>query len=187
MISKATKLVLHPIFRTGFFLIVTRIKADFTFLNGTSNKGFTSAFNIIDATQSYTFVLPNRSKCSPVSLLKATISVSRSVRYSCTIIIHDEGINLTKLVDFMITLHDLHMIVETTGGYESTINGKLELPNWKFKNMLHSQLISRFHNEKLWCFFYQYSGWLVRRLINKRIGNVPIISWFKVKYKIKLW
>ena len=42
----------------------------------------------------------------------------------------------------MIYFRDLHMNVKTTGGYESTINGKVERSNRILKNMVRAQLIS---------------------------------------------
>ena len=63
----------------------------------------------------------------------------------------------------------------------------MEHPNKTFKNMVRNQLISRGHNDKVWCFWYQHSVWLVRCLINLRIGTAPIIPCLKEKEKIKWW
>ena len=60
-------------------------------------------------------------------------------------------------------------------------------PNRTFKNIIRDQLISHVHDDKLWCFCYQYSVWMVFCLINCLIGTTPTIPCFKVKYKIKLW
>ena len=79
------------------------------------------------------------------------------------------------------------MNVKTTGGYESTINVKVERSNRTLKDMVRAQLISRSHGEKSWCFWYQYSIWMVCRLINQFINTAPIILWLKGKHKIKFW
>ena len=63
----------------------------------------------------------------------------------------------------------------------------MEWPKITFKNMVHAQLISCGHEDKLWCFWYQYIFFIVFHLVNYHICNSPIIPWFKVKYKIKFW
>ena len=50
---------------------------------------------------------------------------------------------------------DYVVIVETTGGYASSIKGKVELTHHTIKNMVHIQLLSRGHHDELWCFCYQ--------------------------------
>ena len=42
------------------------------------------------------------------------------------------------------------MNVKTTGGYESTINGKVERPTRTLKYIVRDQLIGHGHGEKPW-------------------------------------
>lgn len=186
MIAKATRLIRQPTVDMSNVPIGTRIQADFTFFNVESIRGFTSAFNVIESTVSYPFGFPSRSKRPPVSILKYIVSVLRSFGFSVKIIRLDEGGELAKSADFMQTVYDLNMIPEFTGGYASTINGKVERPNRTLKNMVRSQLFARGFPDKFWCFAYQYSIWCLRRLFNRHVGTAPIIPWHKGKYTINL-
>ena len=73
------------------FTIDTRIKADFNFFNVPYIRGFTSAFNLIDAKSSYQYDPSIRSKHPPVSLIKYIVGVFRSASYTYAIICPDKG------------------------------------------------------------------------------------------------
>jgi hypothetical protein len=57
----------------------TRLHMDFTFFNVTSIRKFTSCFTIVDATSSYPWGFPTRSKRPPISTLRWFISVLRTM------------------------------------------------------------------------------------------------------------
>ena len=81
-----------------------------------------------------------------------TLFKKRHDGYNCYIIDLDEGGELDRPDYLMIYFHDLHITIETTQGYESTINGKVEYPNLTIKNMALKQLMSCGNDEKLWYF-----------------------------------
>ena len=86
-------------------------------------------------------------------------------------------------------LDELQIIVETTGGYNSSVNGKVERPHQTIKNMVRVQLISRGHDDELWCLTYQYTIWIIARLYHSRIKTAPIVAWHKhkgISFKIDL-
>ena len=56
----------------------------------------------------------------------------------------------------------MNIIVQTTGGYASSINGKSEGPNKTLANITRSLLTNSINKKELWCFEYQYSIWLSR-------------------------
>ena len=100
----------------------------------------------------------------------------------------DEGGELAQSADFMaLCLDELGIIVETTGGHNSSVNGKVECPHGTIKDMVRVQLLSRGHKDDLWCFCYQYTIWIMARLYNHRVKAAPIVAWYKHKgftYKV---
>ena len=128
MIPRANQLIRHRTFRTEYIPIGICIQSDFNFFNITPIREFTSSFKIIDNTSSYPFGLPTRPKLPPVSLFKYILNILRSNSYTSAVICIDGGGELVRLLDLMIAYHDPHMNVETTRGYASTINEKMDLP-----------------------------------------------------------
>ena len=150
LISKADQLIYNPTIINEDVPIGKFIQAYFNFFNATSIWGFTSAYNGIDATSSYLFGFPTRSKRLTVSLIKYIVCVFRSSFYTCDVVYIYEGVDISISDYSMISCHDIHMTVKLTGGYESTINEKVDRPNKIFKNMVQTQLISCSHNDILW-------------------------------------
>ena len=67
----------------------------------------------------------------------------------------------------------MNIIVQTTGGDTSSINGKSEIPNNTLANIMRALLMKSSHKKELWCFAYQYAIWLSRRTDNRFRGYVP--------------
>ena len=49
---------------------------------------------------------------------------------------------------------DLENVVDTTIGYASSINVKVQSPRQNIKSMVHTQLISCGHIDELWCYLF---------------------------------
>ena len=71
--------------------------------------------------------------------------------------------------------------VDTNGGYASSINGKVECTKKRINNMVRIQLLPRGHSDELWCLCYQYTIWIISRLIKICLGTAPIVAWYKQK------
>ena len=67
----------------------------------------------------------------------------------------------------------MNIIVQTTGGYASSINVKSENPDRKLSNITRDLLLKSIHNKELWCFAYQYAIWLSHQTENRLCGDVP--------------
>ena len=67
----------------------------------------------------------------------------------------------------------MNIIVQTTGGDASSLNGKSESPNKTLANITRSLLLNSIHKKELWCFAYQYTIWISRRTDNRFCGDVP--------------
>ena len=90
----------------------------------------------------------------------------------------------------MNTCHNMNIIVQTTGGYDSYINGKSEIPNKTLSNITRVLLLNSIHKKELWCFSYQYTICLSCQTENTLRGDVPYFLWHGTRpsYKhIKIW
>ena len=84
----------------------------------------------------------------------------------------------------------MNIIVQTTDGYASSLNGKSESPNKTLSNTMRSLLLNSSNKKELWCFAYQYAICLSRRNDNRLRGDVPYFIWHETRplYKhIKIW
>ena len=89
----------------------------------------------------------------------------------------DEDGALARLSHFMKTCHNMNIIVQTTGGDASSLNGKSESTNKTLANITRALLLNSSHKKELWCFAYQYAIWLSRQNDNILRGDVPYFIW----------
>eukprot|EP00978_Attheya_sp_CCMP212_P016076 scaffold41833_cov35-Attheya_sp.AAC.4 len=157
----------------------TRLHMDFTFFNVPSIRKFTSAFTIIDVTSTYPWGFPSRSKRLPISIFQWFISVLQSMGKKPLYIRVDEGGELAKSAEFCRT------IVDTTGGYASNLNEKIETMHGTSKHMTRALLQARSHADDIWCFAFTYSIFIISRTINSRIKMTPHKKWHSIKPSFK--
>ena len=84
----------------------------------------------------------------------------------------------------------MNIIVQTTGGDSSSLNGKSESPNNKLANITRSLLMNSSHKKELWCFAYQYAICLSRQTQNRLCGDIPYFLWHVIRPSythIKVW
>jgi len=163
----------------------TRLHMDFTFFNVPSIRKFTSVFTIIDASSAYPWGFPSRSKRPPISTFQWFISVLRSMGKTPLYIRVDEGGELAKSAEFCRTVVGLNLILETTGGYASNLNGKIETMHGTSKDMTRALLQARSHSDDKWCFAFTYAIFIIRRTINSRIKMTPYEKWHSIKPSFK--
>ena len=75
----------------------------------------------------------------------------------------------------MKTFHTMNIIVQTTGGDASSLNGKGESPNKTLANITRALLLNSSQKKELWCFAYQYDICLSRQTENRLRGGVPYL------------
>ena len=84
----------------------------------------------------------------------------------------------------------MNIIVQTTGGYASSLNGKSESTNNTLDNITRALLMKSSHKKELWCFAYQYAIWISLRTKNIFHGDVPYFLWHGIRPSckhIKIW
>ena len=59
----------------------------------------------------------------------------------------DEDGTLARYSTFMWTCHNMNIILKTTGGYASSLNGNNEIPNKTLDNIKRVILIKSSHNK----------------------------------------
>jgi hypothetical protein len=79
----------------------------------------------------------------------------------------------------------MNLVLETTGGYASKLNGKNESMNGNSKDMIRTFLQARSHSDDKWCFAFCYAIWIIRRVLNQRIKMTPYEKWHSVKPSFK--
>ena len=104
------------------------------------------------ATTSHLFGYPTSSKRPPLQLIKTLIQFYRQNGYKRSIFRVGECGELSRSADFMQLCIYHEVIFETTGGYASLINGKLEHPHQTINNMVCIQLLSCVYSDEPWCF-----------------------------------
>ena len=119
------------------------------------DKKITLALTIVDSTTNHLFSYPIRSKRPPLQLIKTFIQLSHHHEYKSYILWFDEDGEHSISSDSMQLFIDHEVIVETTGGYAFSINGKVECPHQTINNTFHIQLLSRVHIYELWCLCYK--------------------------------
>ena len=68
----------------------------------------------------------------------------------------DEDVALEIYSTFMSTCHNMNIMVQTTGEYEYSLNGKIEIPNNTLDNTTRALLLKSIQKKELFCFVYQY-------------------------------
>ena len=72
----------------------------------------------------YPFGLPSISKRPPLDILKFLVTTLRNQDNKVAFIRVDEDGALSRSSEFMRRFHNMNIIVQTTGGYAYSLNGK---------------------------------------------------------------
>ena len=160
LLTKATKIPRGPTTDASKFAPGFMIQMDFAFFNVESIRGFTSTFVAICSATSYPFGFPSRSKRPPLDILKFLVTTLRNQDKKLAFIRVDEDGELARSLEFIKTHQNTNIIVQTTGGYASSFNGKSESPNNTRDNITRYLLLNSSHKKEIWCFAYQYAIWL---------------------------
>ena len=176
-ISNGPRLPRLPNISTEYFDTGTCLHLDFRLFNKVSCQNFTSLLIIVDTITIHLFVYPTIFKLLPLQLIITFIQFSLHRGYKRSIFRIDEGGKFYRPADFMQVCIDHGVIVDITGSYSSSINGKIELPQQTIKNMVMTQLLSHGHHDDLWRFCYKYTIWIIPRPITRFLGTYPVVYW----------
>ena len=162
LLTKATKIPRGPTTDVSKFAPGFMLQMNFSFLNVESIRGFTSTFVAICSSTSHPFGLPSRSKRPTIDTLKFLVTTLRNQDNKVAFIrVYEDGA-LARSSEFIKTCHNMNIILQNTGGYASSINGKSESPNETLANIARALFLNSSHKKELWCFAYHYAVWLFR-------------------------
>ena len=108
----------------------------FAFFNVESIREFTSTSVDICSATSYPFGFSSRGKRLYFDILKRLVYLLRNQYKKVTFIRVNEYGALARSSRFIKTCHNMNIIVQTTGSYASSLDGKIEIP---IRHLLISQ------------------------------------------------
>ena len=90
----------------------------------------------ICSANSYPFEFLSIKKRPHLDIIKFLVTILRNQGNKVSFIRVDEDVALASYSEFLNTCHVMNSIVQTTGGYASSINGKNKTPNKKLDNII---------------------------------------------------
>ena len=123
------------------------LQMDFVFFNVESIRVFNLTFLYICSSSSHSFEFSSRIKCLPLDIPKFIATTLRNQYKKVSFMQVDEYGALEISYEFMRTCHNMNIIVKTTGGYASSLNGKIEIPNNKLANITIDILLNSSHKK----------------------------------------
>ena len=171
----ATKLPRGPCVDTTELPVGFRWHLDFTFFNKRSIRGFEASLTIVDATSRMTFEFPCRNKRPPIDIIGYFFSLMKRQKFPCIAARVDEGGELAKSEEFnRFMIEELEMVMQTTGGDSSNLNGMAEAPHKLIKKMTRALLMTAGLSDRFWCFAMQYAVFLIVNTLHTATKRIPI-------------
>ena len=154
---------------------------DFAFFNVPSIRGYKSYLSITCHATGYTFTYPTHRKRAPVDIIKWHILALNRQGFIVNAVRFDEGGELARSYEVNQLLISLNVIMETTGGYSSHLNGKDERQHRTHAEAVRSMLYLAGLPESFWCLALAYHTFLQRRWCNYPETVTPYEKWHKNK------
>ena len=114
----------------------------------------------ICSTTSYPFGFPSISKRPLIDILKLIVTKLKNKDKRVSSVQVDKDGALSIYSKFMEKCHNMNTIVQTTGGYESSLNGESEIPNKTLDNTTRALLLNSSDKKEIWFLSYQYVIWI---------------------------
>ena len=94
---------------------------------------------------------------STLDILKCIVTTLRNKYKNVAFIWVDKYGSLSRYYESTKTCHDMNIIIQTTDGYASSLNGIIEIPNKTPANTKSAFILNSIHKKEPWCFPYQYA------------------------------
>ncbi len=157
---------------------------DFSFWGQTSSRGFTSLLSIIDGRDRMLWNFPTASKRPPLSIITYFFSLLAKENIIVkTIRVDEDGAlaNSSEFTDLLIA-HNINM--ETTGGFASFLNGKIERPHRTIAQVVRAMLLNSGLPSTLWCYAAVTQADIYRYTHHSAIDKTPYEAWYGLKPNI---
>ena len=151
---------------------------DFSFWNVTSVRGFSSLLSIIDGSTRMLWNFPTASKRVPLTILEFFFGALKKENISILGIRVDEDGALANNTEFSDFLLARSIPLESTGGYASYLNGKIERPHRTIANMVRAMLLNSGLPSNLWCYAAETAADIYRYTHHSALGHTPYEAWY---------
>ena len=123
------------------------LQMDFSCFYVESIREFTSSFVTVYYATTYPFGLTSRSKRPPLDILKFIVTTLRNQLNKFTFTWFDKDRALSRFSGFTRTCQNTNIIVQTIGGYASSLNGKSDSPIKTLTNITIALLLNSSHKK----------------------------------------
>jgi len=175
---KFTKIPRNPPLPTNMLKPGQMLQLDFAFFNQQSIRGFTSYLSCDCVHTKYSFRFCTRSKRAPIDVIRWIIETLRKQNKTVNYVRFDEGGELARNIEIpkMLT-EEYQIIMQTTGGYASHLNGITERGHRTDADSIRSSLYAAGLSDQYWCFALMHSNFISRRWCRYPDTTTPYEKW----------
>jgi len=160
---------------------------DFSFWNLCSIRGFTSLLSVIDGKDRMLWNFPTTSKHVPLSILDYSFTMLDREGVTIENVRVDEDGALANNSEFSNFLINHKISLQTTGGYASFLNGKVERHHRTIAQMVCSLLLNSGLLSDLWCYAAEAAADIYRYTLHSTLGKTPYEAWYGRKPHLRVW
>jgi len=163
---------------------------DFSFWDTQSHRGFTTMLLIIDAKTRMLWLFCSSSKRAPIQTLEYFFRLLHLDNKPPKTIRVDEDGALARNFEFNKLLLQQTLTLETTGGYASFLNGKVERPNRTIADMTRALYFNAGHSPDKWCYAAETAADIYRFTLHSALGMSPYEAWYHKKpsiHHLRIW
>jgi hypothetical protein len=159
---------------------------DFAFWDVVSHRGFTAMLTIIDANTRTLWLFCTSSKKPPIHIVRWFFTKLRREQRTLATVRVDEDGSLARSSLFCAFIRDEAKLgLDTTVGYASYLNGKVERPNRTVANKVHCVLLNSDRPLSHWCYAVEASANIYRCTHHSAIHMTPHEAWYGVSPSAK--
>jgi hypothetical protein len=127
------------------------------------------------------WAFPTASKGAPIDILDYFFCLLEKENVViCSVRVDEDGA-LANSSDFTSFLTRHHITMETTGGYASFLNGKVERPHRTLASMVRAMLLNSGLPTSLWCYAAETAADVYRYTYHSALGKTPYEAWYNTK------
>jgi len=157
---------------------------DFSFWNVCSIRGFTCLLSVIDGKDRMLWNFPTTSKRVPLSILAYLFTMLEREGVIIESVRADEDGALANNSEFSDFLIQQKISLQTTGGYTSFLNGKVDQHHCTIAQMVHSLLLNSGLPSNSWCYAAEATADIYRYTLHSTLGTTPYEAWYGIKPSI---
>ena len=158
------------------------LQMDFAFFNVQSVRGFTSYISCDCVLTKYSFRFCTRRKRAPVDIIRWILLTLRKQKKEVNFVRFDEGGELARCEELnQMLLNEFQVVMQTTGGYASHLNGVTERGHRTDANTIRTSLYSAGLGDEYWCFALMHSNFVNRRWCRYPETLTPYEKWNHTK------